>query len=107
MDEKKEYIERGKLISRLEYYYSHTSGDIQYAYAVALKEVRSAPAADMVEVVHGEWKKLRGMAPPEYHGKHICSECGRKAGEWKMHEILTDYCPHCGAKMNGGKHETD
>ena len=49
--EKKEYIERGVLMYRLGYYYGHTSGEPKYAYGVALKEVHTAPAADVVEVV--------------------------------------------------------
>lgn len=36
-----------------------------------------------------------------------CSECGKDAfgrcweDEWYSSPILSDYCPHCGAKMNG------
>ena len=117
--EKKEYIERGAMISRLEYYYSHTSGDIQYAYGVALREVRSAPAADVVEVVHGEWKivsesyRLFDDYDEAYFVK--CPFCDRtyyvpfEFEEEKMIAYAREHYPycHCGAKMDGGKHETD
>lgn len=69
--------------------------------AQALRE-----AAEMLEksklVVHGRWERLTGMMPPEYQGKRCCSICGKLATEWKGHELLTDYCPNCGAKMDGG-----
>lgn len=100
MNDKKEYIERGAALLAITGQPSELHCPSWYK-----GNIMEVPAADVVEVVHGEWKKLRGMAPPEYHGRHICSECGRMAKEWKMHEILTDYCPHCGAKMDGGKHE--
>ena len=121
MGEKKEYIERGLAVQLLRECTQMQGKEIEkecdmpilrnvlnvyyLAREGAATLLEDIPAADVVKVVHGGWKKLRGMAPPEYHGRHICSECGRMAREWKMHEILTDYCPHCGAKMDGGKHE--
>lgn len=62
------------------------------------------PAADVRPVMHGEWVKATGMMPPEYCGLHICSECGHYAGRkppYGGREMLSDYCPHCGAKMDG------
>ena len=49
----------------------------------------------------GRWVEIRGMAPPEYHGKHMCSLCYARALERKYHEELSDHCPSCGAKMEG------
>ncbi len=44
-------------------------------------------AADVAPVVHGHWKvDCEGYYP-------FCSECARKLLE------LSNYCPHCGAKM--------
>ena len=48
----------------------------------------------------GEWVKITGMAPPEYHGRHMCSLCGKFALHDKWHEVLSNYCPYCGATMN-------
>lgn len=62
-----------------------------------MHELEHAPTADVVEVKHGEWKKRvvenNGIARPSY----ICSNCG------KRRFVLADYnyCPHCGAKMDG------
>lgn len=50
----------------------------------------------------GRWIKLEGMAPPEFHGHKICSVCECLAPYDPIHpwrEMLTSYCPGCGAKM--------
>ena len=53
-------------------------------------------------VKHGRWIKITGMAPPEHHGLHYCSVCNEPAPRDKhFREMLSDYCPACGAKMDG------
>lgn len=50
----------------------------------------------------GRWVRLTGMAPPEYHGHKVCSLCESMAPHHPIHianEILTPYCPGCGAEM--------
>ena len=48
----------------------------------------------------GIWVKLDGqMLPPELHGKHRCSRCRNLAAEKNGQELLSDYCPSCGARM--------
>lgn len=50
----------------------------------------------------GVWVKLIGqMLPPEMHGKHRCSRCRNLSAERRGREFLSDYCPSCGAKMEG------
>lgn len=59
----------------------------------------NAPAADVQEVKHGKW---------EWCGDHhVCSECGEFAlsDEYTGEEVLSDYCPNCGAKMDGGEND--
>lgn len=58
------------------------------------------PAADVAPVVHGEW-----IHNPKREYDYICSVCRGDAPEDRMRNnaILTPYCPHCGAKMDGGK----
>lgn len=60
----------------------------------------TAPTADVVEVVHGKW-----IHNPKREYDYICSVCRGDAPENRMRNnaILTPYCPHCGAKMDGGK----
>lgn len=52
-------------------------------------------AADVATVVHGWW-----------NADETCSVCGEKSTEGldavKWDYWLPDYCPHCGAKMDGG-----
>lgn len=59
--------------------------------------------ADVVEVKHGEW-----MSVPEMWGafdiRYYCSECGKDAIINNSERyVLSDYCPHCFAKMDGKK----
>lgn len=52
------------------------------------------PAADVVSVVHGWW-----------NANETCSLCGEKSTEGldatKWNYWLPNYCPNCGAKMDG------
>lgn len=57
--------------------------------------INAAPAADVVPVVHGWW-----------NADETCSLCGEKSTEGldatKWNYWLPNYCPNCGAKMDGG-----
>ena len=75
--------------------------------------VKNAPTVDAVEVVHGRWVDRYGgkYANPLYE----CSRCYEKAryrvrvnelGNEYFVQALTDYCPNCGAKMDGDGNET-
>ena len=105
-----EYLDKGTLVARLEYYLTHTqkeSGEY-YAYSVALQEVRNATVTNVAPVVHGRWlKEEKETYCPVQYGEdgepilhkytcYTCSLCGRNSG------TLEPYC-HCGAKMNGGE----
>lgn len=60
------------------------------------------PAADVTPVVRGRWIE-------EFDGfirSYTCSECGEYAltKEETMHdEVCSNFCPNCGAKMDGGQ----
>lgn len=62
---------------------------------IVRRAIETAPTVDAVEVVHGEWKICSDGYYP------YCSNCQREPQSGKM----TDYCPNCGAKMDGEKHE--
>ena len=110
-----EYLDRGSLVARMEYYKEHTmeeSGE-HYAYLVARREIRNAPACDVAPVVHGRWTAqcvvetdcgwtLEDMPYNEYqHSNPICSICRKTAlldgGE---DYVASPYCPNCGARMD-------
>ena len=63
--------------------------------------VMATPTADVAEVRHGEWIEVDdGVLIGD--GKHLeCSECHI----WKKDKQKSNYCPHCGAKMDGGGRE--
>ena len=73
--------------------------------AVLISDIKNAPTVDAVEVVHAEWLYDGGS------GKYFCSACDADALSFKKDDLyggdlyevyLTDYCPSCGAKMDGG-----
>ena len=82
----KEYIEREVAKQRLVY-------DYAYAAATILDEV---PAADVVEVKHGEWKER--FAYDSWH--YDCPFCDFGFATKIRQEDTPNYCEHCGAKMS-------
>ena len=61
--------------------------------------VKNLPSADRSQ---GEWIDSQGRPMRLYESYSAnCSACG----EWS--EYLTEYCPHCGARMKGADNETD
>lgn len=101
-----EYIDREALLLRLKKVI--TTGDdfglgMLMATSHAIECIEEAPAADVAEVKHGEWKWGYGVG-----GQYgiWCTNCGAgyvdsPNAEWIAKEH--DYCGKCGAKMNGKK----
>ncbi|WP_443722514.1 hypothetical protein [Ruthenibacterium lactatiformans] len=63
-----------------------------YVQVVDVGDIEDAPVVDAAPVVHGEWIELH-----EENGHEVgtCSHC-------RHVRIVDNYCPNCGAKMNGG-----
>lgn len=58
-------------------------------------DMSKIPTADVVEVKHGEWK---------YYRKDdiaVCKNCSYEHNLGAYHQFATNYCPNCGAKMDG------
>ena len=57
------------------------------------------PAADVAEVVQGQWYMLDDCANAGLY----CSACGRRVHreEFAYKKLRSKYCPHCGARMDG------
>ena len=89
------YIDADKLIDKIFPIGLIDNGN----YSVNAKAVKvaidSMPTADVVEVKHGEWKKVS-----EKHPRYACTSCNHLYNnkEYK-------YCPQCGAKMDGERKE--
>lgn len=61
--------------------------------------IRDQPTVDAVKVVHGRWEKM----DTRYVEQFKCSVCRSEVYvQTCMGEPMFDYCPHCGAKMDGG-----
>ena len=60
-------------------------------YSTICEQIIQAPTVDAVEVVHGRWI---GSG----HLDFFCSVCGA----YQTYLVgMTNYCPNCGAKMDG------
>ena len=85
-----EYIPRKALLDWVHEFYPE---DKVFASAII-----NAPAADVAPVVHGRW-----IDKGEYA---VCTECGGRGGTQydgvEPIALRTQFCPNCGAKMDGG-----
>lgn len=61
------------------------------------------PTADVAEVKHGEWTKVDVMGNGYGQIYYQHKECPVSSTE--LFTCPYEYCPRCGAKMNGGKAE--
>ena len=86
----KEYIEREKLNDMLEDFCVNES------FYDALQTI---PAADVSPVRHGHWKEEEGWSPDDYY--YTCSFCGEDYVTIDGRTPDYNFCPHCGAKMDG------
>ena len=75
--------------------YPGRSEEFMTAIDVAIADLADAPTVDAVPVRHGRWIDAR-----EYCGDYMCSNCEALYGTNKF-----NYCPNCGAKMDGERKE--
>lgn len=63
--------------------------------------VRDVPTADVAPVVHGRWLH---SGCEECSGLEVvkCSECNHEAFAIAFYVCNGNYCPSCGARMDGG-----
>ena len=76
--------------------YGHMDEPIPFETMVS--DLRDMPAADVAPVRHGRW-----ISVPHKLAR-VCSVCNRDE-PYKFADIdadVYDYCPSCGAKMDGG-----
>ena len=67
-----------------------------------LWELRDVPAADVAPVVHGRWDDSGRYTFPSGAAAVRCTNCGCALTESEYHLNNWNYCPVCGAKMDGG-----
>lgn len=63
--------------------------------------LRELPAVDAAPVVHGRWI--------DYKDEHQCSVCKETTivDFYVWRAIQFDFCPYCGAKMDGERRDAD
>lgn len=62
--------------------------------------IKSVPKSDVAPVVHGEWVKDEEESKGHIESIYICSAC-HNFSAWGETEKY-NYCPNCGARMDGG-----
>ena len=82
----KEYIEREALVEQLK----KEDCDCEWLWTIL-----DVTAADVEPVKHGRWVKEKSDVLIHWHCS-VCEKC------YFLEEPNADYCPHCGAKMDGG-----
>ena len=96
----KEYIEREAVLRHKRKMSSADFGGEFWDEAVLCEEIWKIPKADVAEVKHGRWED-RTIEEVSLNGLfYKCSLCG-KATRYD----LWNYCPNCGAKMGGERHD--
>lgn len=98
-----EYIEREALIREIISNMASFIGtpdevqkhDEQCNYAISC--IEDALSVDVVEAVHGRWT-MNSDRPDTI----ICSNCHVSFDVWKADINRHNFCPYCGAKMDGG-----
>ena len=101
-----EYIKREALIAKLKQMKLGEHGLVERLFADGVYAVIAAfPAADVAPVVHGRWEY--DLPTINTYSKLRCSICNW----WTLDPSVDcsyNYCPNCGAKMDGGAdHEAD
>ena len=91
-----EYIRREDVI---EWFIPYANVGESIDAAVVISDIKGMKAADVAPVVHGRWI---------YKGEYaVCTECGGRSGTQydgvEPIPLMTQFCPNCGAKMDGGE----
>lgn len=94
-----EYIKRSALIAEFKRLGLGANSLVERIFADGVYTViETMPAADVAPVRHGRWIWNAARTKP------FCSECGEEP--WRASNfVLPNYCPNCGAKMDGAENE--
>lgn len=101
-----EYIEREALREILDGW-RDAHADVDDVHGCGLLEdviceVDAQTAANVAPVVHGRWIHSRYKDCSEQFELVKCSQCNHEAYAMAFYVRGGNYCPNCGAKMNGG-----
>lgn len=98
-----EYIEREAAIDAIMKVYVRTAGYKARERVFEAKEaVHRLPVADVAPVVQGRWIHSRYENCCDQFELVKCSQCGHEAYAMAFYVRGGNYCPNCGARMDGG-----
>ena len=96
----------GDYIRRRKVEFELCGGNLPEKYKAFVRRVLNdknlVPAADVAPVVHGQWVHSRYEECSERFEIVKCSQCGHEAYAMAFYVRGGNYCPNCGAKMDGG-----
>lgn len=105
-----EYISREtllKAVEKMDRLDKETKTKYEYDKEGYILLIQNAPASDVVEVKHGEWIYNCAEWGSSDYSKDVyykCSICGKEYEQFDIDEA--NYCPNCGAKMDGERRDT-
>lgn len=95
-----EYIDKQATIADLNAIYDKMAGFLPQFYSgyqFAVNHIRTCPAADVEPVRHGRW-----IDCDDCYGSYVrCSVCEDEFTNWEADCAVTNFCPNCGARMDG------
>lgn len=71
------------------------------------EEISKIPAADVAPVVHGRWIHSRYENCCDQFELVKCSQCSHEAYAMAFYVRGGNYCPNCGARMDGDSDALD
>lgn len=77
--------------------FSDVNNEVYFSLSDVRKAIEQTPIADVVEVRHGEWREVNEKYP-----RYVCTACNHLFNNKNY-----NYCPCCGAKMDGERKEQE
>lgn len=96
-----EYIERDALLDDISAAVKHR-GMGEIIGQTLMRYVKRQPVADVAPVVHARWIHSRYDDCSEQFELVKCSQCNHEAYAMAFYVRGGNYCPNCGAMMDGG-----
>ena len=81
--------------------------DVNMGLEIVIADLVDAPTIEAEPVRHGRWDDTGRYTFTDGSLAIRCTECGAALhlDEWEKYHW--NYCPNCGAKMDGDKHDTE